>query len=209
MLKIAGRHVAGNVRVEPDSLDAEIMRIGGEIADALPASPRNPLERIDRYAMDAVSDDAELRAALFRFVDVLPALPSAEERAQHLLGYLSGLRRPPLPLRLANKAGHLRLAERAIGQISEVFVRHLARRFIIGETPESAFPTLLALAEKGIGFSVDLLGESTVSDAEAERYEHRCRETLEVLARSIARLPSPGGGESDSVGPVSASSTSR
>ena len=34
---------------------------------------RNPLKAFDEKAMDLASQDAELKAALFRFVDVVPA----------------------------------------------------------------------------------------------------------------------------------------
>ena len=55
------------------SLDAEILEIGRELAAAFPKASRRPLKALDDKAMDLASQDAELKAALFRFVDVVPA----------------------------------------------------------------------------------------------------------------------------------------
>ena len=198
MLRIPGAAARDERRVH----EAAIARVGAEIASALPKPRRGVLERIDRYAMSAVTDDPELRAALFRFVDVLPVLPSAHERARHLVSYLSALRRAPLPLRLARRLGSVRETEGLVGWTAESFVRHLARRFIVGETPGDAYPTLFRLAEQGVGFSVDLLGESTLTMTEAAQYERRCYEALDVLAATVARLPMSGAAESDSFGLV-------
>ncbi len=53
--------------------ETDILAVGQEIAAALPSTSRRPLRALDDKAMDLASQDAELRAALFRFVDVVPA----------------------------------------------------------------------------------------------------------------------------------------
>ena len=65
-------------RTLPDIVDrvpseADIVAVGRDLAAALPGASRNPLKAIDDKAMDLASQDADLRAALFRFVDVVPA----------------------------------------------------------------------------------------------------------------------------------------
>ncbi len=55
------------------ALERELQAVGRELADAFPSSLRAPLKAIDQKAMDLASEDEELRAALFRFVDVVPA----------------------------------------------------------------------------------------------------------------------------------------
>ena len=49
-------------------------------------------------------------------------------------------------------------------------VKHMAHRFIVGETPTDATGVLEGLWKDGVGTSVDLLGEATVTAAEADRY---------------------------------------
>ena len=49
----------------------------------------------------------------------------------------------------------------------------MAHRFIAGETPEEAVPRLRELAKDGVAYTVDLLGEETLSEAEADAYLER------------------------------------
>ena len=78
----------------------------------------------------------------------------------------------------------------------------MAHRFIIGESPAEALPTLAGLWEEGIGCSLDLLGEATVTAPEADRYAERCREALDELAAAAADWPPREGLERDSSGPL-------
>ena len=61
-----------------DSLEQEIQRVGRDLADAFPSQVRHPVKALDEKAMELASRDAELRAALFRFVDVVPACRSLD-----------------------------------------------------------------------------------------------------------------------------------
>jgi RHH-type proline utilization regulon transcriptional repressor/proline dehydrogenase/delta 1-pyrroline-5-carboxylate dehydrogenase len=78
----------------------------------------------------------------------------------------------------------------------------MAHRFIVGETPAAARRVLEQLWRDGVASSVDLLGEATVTTAEAERYTARCTEALESLAELHARLPARPALEADSLGPI-------
>ena len=55
---------------------------------------RNPVKAMDAKAMEMASRDAELRAALFRLVDVTPATRSLDDLARHLGAYLERGGRP-------------------------------------------------------------------------------------------------------------------
>ena len=54
-------------------VEQELQRVGRSIHAAFPTRPRQPLRALDVKAMEMASGDQELRAALFRFVDVTPA----------------------------------------------------------------------------------------------------------------------------------------
>jgi proline dehydrogenase len=58
------------------SVEEELQAIGRSIHAAFPARQRNPLRALDSKAMELAAQDQELRAALFRFVDVTPACTS-------------------------------------------------------------------------------------------------------------------------------------
>jgi RHH-type proline utilization regulon transcriptional repressor/proline dehydrogenase/delta 1-pyrroline-5-carboxylate dehydrogenase len=78
----------------------------------------------------------------------------------------------------------------------------MAHRFIVGVTPRDATGVLQDLWKEGVASSVDLLGEATVTSAEADRYAARCREALEGLVEVYARLPERPALERDSAGPI-------
>ena len=61
-------------------------------------------------------------------------------------------------------------------------VKHMAHRFIVGEDPKAALGDLKDLWKDGVASSVDLLGEATVTQAEAQRYADRCADALDTIA---------------------------
>jgi RHH-type proline utilization regulon transcriptional repressor/proline dehydrogenase/delta 1-pyrroline-5-carboxylate dehydrogenase len=58
------------------------------------------------------------------------------------------------------------------------------------------------LWKDGVASSVDLLGEATVTQAEAQRYATRCSEALETVVRESAKWPARPQLERDSAGPL-------
>jgi proline dehydrogenase len=182
--------------------EADIVAVGRDLAAALPSASRNPLKALDDRAMDMASQDAELRAALFRFVDVVPACRSLDDLAQHLTGFLDEVGDRPPPLEVAMRMGASRPGRTALGAAAAAGVKHMAHRFIVGATPRDATGVLQDLWKEGVASSVDLLGEATVTSAEADRYAARCREALDGLVEVYARLPQRPALERDSAGPI-------
>lgn len=183
-------------------VDTEIQRVGQALAEAFPSKRGNPLKAIDNRAMDLAAQDAELRAALFRFVDVVPACRSLDDLAGHLTGLLEQVDTPPPPLRAAVRMGDSKAGRKALGAAGAAGVRHMAHRFIVGEDPAAAVPILDKLWRDGIAASVDLLGEATVTTAEADRYATRCAEALETLAGAYGRMDEQPLLEADALGPL-------
>ncbi len=184
------------------TLDAEILAIGRELAAAFPSSARRPLKALDDKAMDFASADAELRAALFRFVDVVPACRSLDDLARHLTGFLEEVDERPPPIEVAMRMGNTKAGRTALGAAAATGVRHMAHRFIVGETPREAIPTMKALWRRGVATSVDLLGEATVTAAEADRYAERCHDALQTLVEAYAKWPARPQLEADNAGPL-------
>jgi proline dehydrogenase len=184
------------------ALESEIHRIGSELAHGFPSTARHPIKALDDKAMELASRDAELRAALFRFVDVVPACRSLEDLAHHLSAYLEEVDERPPPLEVALRMAHSKAAARPLGLAAAAGVRHMAHRFIVGETPHDALDLLQELWREGVGSSVDLLGEATVTVEEAERYAGRCAEALRTLAEAAAGWPARPQLEEDSIGAI-------
>jgi proline dehydrogenase len=182
--------------------DAEVLDIGRRLASAFPSSSRHPIKALDDKAMDLASQDADLRAALFRFVDVVPACRNLDDLARHLTGFLGEVGDKPLPLDVAMRMGNSRAGRATLGAAAATGVKHMAHRFIVGETPEDAERIMRSLWDDGVATSVDLLGEATITTGEADRYAARCAGALESLAAVYAKLPERPALEADSMGPI-------
>jgi proline dehydrogenase len=168
----------------------------------MPAASRNPVKALDSRAMELATKDQELRAALFRFVDVVPACRSLDDVARHLRGFLEELPETPPSIAAALRMADLRAARPALGAAAAAGVKHMAHRFIVGETPESAVRVLRGLWDRGVASSVDLLGEATVTRDEADTYATRCSEALERIDQQARGWPARPVLEQDSLGPV-------
>jgi proline dehydrogenase len=191
-----------------EALERSIHEIGTDLASAFPSGARHPLRALDQRAMDLASADQELKAALFRFVDVTPACRSLDDLARHLREFLREVPDAPPPLAAAMRMADNRAARTAIGAAAAAGVKHMAHRFIVGETPGSALGVLRDLWNRGVTSSVDLLGEATVTQAEADRYASRCDEAVVELARAQRGWPPREVLERDSVGPISRTNVS-
>ena len=189
-------------RVDAARLESELFEVGRELAAALPSAARNPIAAADGKAMELASQDAELKAALFRFVDVVPACRSLDDLARHLTGFLGEVEAPAPPVAVALRMGNSRAGRTALGAAAAAGVKHMAHRFIVGESPQAALGTLRELWKDGVASSVDLLGEATVTQAEAQRYAVRCDAALEALATAARDWPGRPALERDSAGPL-------
>jgi RHH-type proline utilization regulon transcriptional repressor/proline dehydrogenase/delta 1-pyrroline-5-carboxylate dehydrogenase len=160
------------------------------------------VKQLDARAMELASHDAELRAALFRFVDVTPACRSLDDLARHLSGYLGELDARTPSVDMAMRMAGTKPGRAALGAAAAGGVRHMAHRFIVGESPRKALGVLRELWDGGAATSVDLLGEATVTEGEADRYAARCAEALDTIAQAARGWPERPSLESDSLGPL-------
>jgi proline dehydrogenase len=184
------------------AIDDEILAVGREVAARFPSGARRPMKALDDKAMDLASQDDQLRAALFRFVDVVPACRSLDDLARHLTGFLDEVPDRSPPLEVAMRMSGSKAGRAALGAAAAAGVRHMAHRFIVGETPREATKVLQELWRTGAASSVDLLGEATVTTAEADRYAERCAQALDELAVVYEGLPGHRQLEHDGAGPL-------
>jgi RHH-type proline utilization regulon transcriptional repressor/proline dehydrogenase/delta 1-pyrroline-5-carboxylate dehydrogenase len=133
--------------------------------------------------------DESLRAALFRFVDVLPSLDSAAEISRHLQEYFARVDHALGGLVFLAQALH---AGWLVAPVIRQNVVRLARRFIAEENTDHLAPVLAELREEPAGFTLDVVGEATVSDKEASAMHKRYLDLLQHLApvaKSWSYLP--------------------
>ena len=180
-------------------LDPAIRAFGERLAAEMPLPRRLHRGGIERRLTQRMMSEPELRAALFRFVDVRPACSGPRELVGHLEEFLAEAAPSPSAQRLRRLVGHAYLRG-AAAAVSEITVSHVARRFILGEDVRAAVPAVAKLWREDIATTVDLLGEATVSVAEAEGYFERCRDALERLTSAAAGWPERPLLEHDSMG---------
>jgi RHH-type proline utilization regulon transcriptional repressor/proline dehydrogenase/delta 1-pyrroline-5-carboxylate dehydrogenase len=93
----------------------------------------------------------------------------------------------PGPMRFAVNAG--RVVPSLTAAAARQAVRQMRYTFITGETPEQVVAETRDMRELPLAFTVDLLGETVVSEAEAQHYLHRYIELIELLGREVAGWP--------------------
>jgi RHH-type proline utilization regulon transcriptional repressor/proline dehydrogenase/delta 1-pyrroline-5-carboxylate dehydrogenase len=172
----------------PDATDilieGAVQRLGHDLHQRLRAGTPGlfAAARVQEFLLDWAMRDPGLKTDLFRLVDALPALATSEQVARHAREYLlAGDRVLPTGLGLALRATKNPLAASISAFVIKRQVRHMAERFIVGKDALRARAKLKKLWDEGFGFTVDLLGEATVNDAESESYARRYAELIEFL----------------------------
>jgi len=140
--------------------------------------------------LDWANEDPDFRVKLLRFVDVLPTLRTASSVADHVRQYFRGS--GPEIVQTASDIAAQPVFRPILSRVIRQGVFAMARRFIVGASPAEALPALRELAQQGIGYTVDLLGEATLSDAEADAYLARYFTLLETLAAACETVASHG-----------------
>ncbi len=189
--------------MKPLVLEAAVLRIGQHLAQL--SAGRTPTVFDSRWwsqnVINLAMKDPAFKVQLFRFIDVLPAVASDQAVVRLAEEYFGALHGQVFGLHWGFKA----LAATNVGAaITGKSIRHqveqMARTFIAGGSVEEALPVLANLWKNGRAWSVDLLGEATISDVEANRYQERCLGALTQLDRTVSTWPSSSMLERDHLG---------
>src|SRR5688572_19655001 len=178
----------------PDpALERRIREIGEKLFAAMDASPAPGIfSKKGAYArvMEWSMRDPAFKTQLFRFVDVLPALKSSGEIVRHLQEYLGD---KAVELNPAMKAGLAAssFAPALVAGPVKANVVAMARQFVAGETPEDLVKQLQRNSKLSIATTIDLLGETVVSEAEANVFLQRNLAVLDTVSAALARDPTP------------------
>ncbi|MBV9122930.1 MAG: proline dehydrogenase family protein, partial [Planctomycetes bacterium] len=173
-------------------------RLGG--ANPVLLGPRWWDDRLLEWTMD----NEAVKVQLFRFIDVLPFLDSSAAITRHLREYfqeagpaLPGWLRRALPW--VPRDG---LAAKLLAATARHNAQRLARRFIAGETIQEALHSIARLRRHSLAFTVDLLGEATLTEVEAERYQAEYLNLIAGLSRSVNAWPTVPLIDQDQRGPL-------
>ncbi len=187
-------------------LEARTRHYGRELFARLDRSGPLPFTPawLDDRLMEISMSDPTLKVQLFRFVDSLPLLKSSDAVAGHLREYLEEAR-PVLPW-FARTGMHLLPRQGLAGQFlswtAQWNARRLARRFIAGSNVDEALEAVARMRQRQLGFTIDLLGEATITEGEAEAVQQQYLELIAGLTEAVNHWPSIALIDHDHRGPI-------
>lgn len=128
--------------------------------------------RWDDKLLSWTMDNPALRVQLFRLIDCLPSLTTKAEIARHLQEYLSDpeVELPQALKGLLNFTANDSMPGQVAATTLSTAVETLARKYISGETLKQTLQTIEQLRKQSMAFTVDVLGEAVVTEAEAQAY---------------------------------------
>lgn len=174
-------------------MEERVQRIGRELIEQADRRGPFPLSPgwFDRQMLEWASADEATKVQLFRFVDVLPMLKEPADVASHFHEYFpTDLARTPWPIRLASYwARPESPIRKVVGRVIRAGTVRMARRFVAGTTPAEIAAATRSLWKRGLAFTIDVLGEATVTEREADLYRDEYLALLEHLANEVATWP--------------------
>lgn len=144
----------------------------------------------------------DFKTQLFRFVDVFPATQGSTDVVRHMHEYFSGATIPRFVDLGVDVADSSVVGRPIAAAVAKSNIEKMARQFIAGESVEDAQSHLRALWDAGSGCILDLLGEKTVTEAEAQRYNERVLTMISALARVSRKWPNNSRLEQDDLGVI-------
>jgi RHH-type transcriptional regulator, proline utilization regulon repressor / proline dehydrogenase / delta 1-pyrroline-5-carboxylate dehydrogenase len=168
----------------PCEVDAAVREWGEKIFSRMAAAEKPALftrKGLLGAFMTWAMREEQFKTRLFRFVDVLPMLNSSTQITRHFKEYLD--------CDAVHLSAGLRAGLKAATGVSPLFgsgvkaqVSGLARQFMLGNDPMEIAAMLRRLNDRNIAFTVDVLGETVVSETEADQYARRYLELISLLA---------------------------
>lgn len=167
------------------NLEEEVLKLGTEIFDESQGQGLSLFQKNywSGKLMNWSMQYPEFKTQLFKFVNLLPSLGNSDIVVDRLRQYFLeadvktpvGVK-PALSLALGNP-----LTSSWVANFVSANIRTMATQFITGSNPQSAFKSLERLWADGSCFTVDILGESALSEEEALDYQRRYLALIEDL----------------------------
>jgi len=170
-----------------------IREIGREIFDRSHAAEPRPWQSsywLD-FATNFAMKDENLKVRAFRWVDALPSMRNEVDIASHLAEYLDPRQvNLPGPVKLAlSFKDPNSLWARTIGATAGRVACTMANRFITASSPDSACLAVQRMRREKKAFTLDVLGEATISASQADKYAQAYIDLLEKLGPAARTWP--------------------
>jgi RHH-type proline utilization regulon transcriptional repressor/proline dehydrogenase/delta 1-pyrroline-5-carboxylate dehydrogenase len=148
--------------------------------------------------------DPALKVQLFRFVDTLPYLKQDSEVCRHLREYLheAGDKLPwwtRLGTQLIPERG---VAGKLLATLARSNAERMARKFIAGSNVAEAVEAVRTMRIRQLAFTIDLLGEATITEVEADHVQKQYLDLLAGLTSEVNTWPEVESIDRDDRGPL-------
>jgi len=170
----------------PDLFQQQIEDCGKRLSVAVSScisEQTHPHNWLDLLISRTISE-ADFRIQCLRFIDVLPSLTDDQSLAEHLQEYFSDLQLPSLAKWGLNHSD-TPWATRIAAPTVRYTLRGLARRFMGGYKLHHAMNSISRLRHQNMNFTLDLLGEATISEVESDAYQQQYIQMLTSLSEPV------------------------
>ncbi len=135
--------------------------------------------------MDWSMRNEQFKVQIFRFVDAFPSLTTPKLLTDHIKEYFGEEKDMPAFLSTGAKvAGMLgTFGGNVLNKVISGNIHEMAKQFIVGENTNDAVKNIVKLRKEGFAAVVDVLGEATLSDLEAEEYVSTYLELLDAMEK--------------------------
>ncbi|MBE8163234.1 MAG: bifunctional proline dehydrogenase/L-glutamate gamma-semialdehyde dehydrogenase [Bdellovibrionaceae bacterium] len=165
--------------------ELHIQETGNQLLDNSEAQSSTSIFNKDWWygnMMDWSMQKPEFKTKMFRFVDVFPYLKTGEEIIKHLKEYFE--EEGKLPPLFQWGLGVGKLAPNILAAGLNKNMTSMSKMFITGSTSEDVLKYLNKARQSSLGFTIDLLGEATLSKEEASVYKKRYEELIINLSKA-------------------------
>jgi len=171
----------------PDPFQQQIENCGKRLVNAVSSciSDRTHIHNWLDLLIGHTISEADFRIQALRFIDVLPSLTDDQSLAEHLQEYFSDL---PLPgfAKWGLNHSDTPWATGIAAPTVRYTLRGLARRFMGGYKLHHAMNSISRLRHQNMNFTLDLLGEATISETESEAYQQQYLQLLDSLSEPVS-----------------------
>jgi RHH-type proline utilization regulon transcriptional repressor/proline dehydrogenase/delta 1-pyrroline-5-carboxylate dehydrogenase len=184
-------------------LDARTKQFGREIFARLDRQGPVLFTRawLEDKLMGLGMHDPALKVQLFRFVDTLPYLKEPADVARHLREYLNEAK-DELPWWARWGTRLIPVLGPALAFAARHGAEQMARKFIAGSNVGEALDAVRRMRDRRLAFTIDLLGEATITETEADHVQKQYLELLSGLTREVNALPEEPIIDRDDRGPI-------
>ncbi|NBR04730.1 MAG: aldehyde dehydrogenase family protein [Planctomycetes bacterium] len=181
--------------IDDEPSQETIIKIGKVIFDRMQKNQAIPfgMDWFEDRLMEFSTHNDDVKINLFRFIDSFPSLTTPKEITDHLKAYL-GQSDSGIPwwmsflIKLLPSRG---LAGKLLEVGAKFAAGRMAKKFIAGSNFNEVEKSLTRLRKSGLGYTIDILGEATITNKEADySLEEYKKLALELSEKSKAKTVS-------------------